>query len=263
MISVIIPAMNEEAHLGATLAYLRQHAPHPSAEIIVAEGGSADATADVARRWATVMHGHDSTRAALMNAGARVARGDVLFFLHADSVPPPDFVTLIRTALADPHAVGGAFDHQFSEPVFGLWVVSTIDRIRFRLTKNYYGDQGIFVRRAVFNQMRGFADRAIFEDLEFSSRMKRFGRTVLIPRPVRTSGRRFLNGGITKTFLWIVWLLALYTLRRDTERYAESYRKDNDRRAARTSLTAGFIPGNALGPQKGDRTLDRVGDLFP
>ena len=230
MISIIIPAKNEEAHLGATLAYLRQHAPHPSAEIIVAEGGSADTTADVARHWATVVHAHDSTRAALMNAGARVARGDVLFFLHADSVPPSDFLTLIQAALADPLAVGGAFDHQFSEPVFGLWVVSTIDRIRFRLTKNYYGDQGIFVRRAIFNQMGGFPDRAILEDLEFSSRMRRLGRTVLIPRPVRTSGRRFLNGGITKTFLWIVWLLALYTLRLDTERYAALYRKDNDRR---------------------------------
>jgi len=232
MISIIIPAKNEEAHLGATLAYLRQHAPHPSAEIIVAEGGSADATADVARRWTTVVHAHDSTRAALMNAGARVARGDVLFFLHADSVPPPDFLTLIQAALADPLAVGGAFDHQFSEPVFGLWVVSTIDRIRFRLTKNYYGDQGIFVRRAIFNQMGGFPDRAILEDLEFSSRMRRLGRTVLIPRPVRTSGRRFLNGGITKTFLWIVWLLALYTLRIDTERYAASYRKENDQPGA-------------------------------
>ncbi|HLC20747.1 MAG TPA: TIGR04283 family arsenosugar biosynthesis glycosyltransferase [Candidatus Methylomirabilis sp.] len=232
MISIIIPARNEEAHLGATLTYLRQHAPHPFAEIIVAEGGSADATAGVARHWATVVHGHDSTRAALMNAGARVARGDVFFFLHADSVPPPDFLTLIRTALADPRVGGGAFDHQFSEPVFGLWLVSTIDRIRFRLTKNYYGDQGIFVRRAVFDQIGGFPDRAILEDLEFSSRMKRLGRTVLIPRPVRTSGRRFLNGGITRTFLRIVWLLALYTLRIDTERYAASYRKENDRRGA-------------------------------
>jgi rSAM/selenodomain-associated transferase 2 len=230
MISIVVPARNEAAHLGATLAYLREHAPPTLAEVIVAEAGSLDATADVARRWATVVHGHDSTRAALMNAGARAARGDVLFFLHADSIPPPDFLALIRAALADPLAVGGAFDHQFTEPVLGLWLVSTIDRIRFRLTKNYYGDQGIFVRRAVFNKMGGFPDRAILEDLEFSRRMKRFGRTVLIPRPVRTSGRRFLNGGITRTFLWIVWLLALYTLRLDTERYAATYRTDNDRR---------------------------------
>lgn len=232
MISIVIPARNEAAHLGATLAYLREHVPPPLAEVIVAEGGSVDGTADLARRWATVIHGHDSTRAALMNVGARAARGDVLFFLHADSVPPPDFLALIRAALADPLAVGGAFDHQFSEPVFGLWVVSTIDRIRFRLTKNYYGDQGIFVRKDVFTQMGGFPDRAILEDLEFSRQMKRMGRTILIPRPVRTSGRRFLNGGITKTFLWIVWLLALHTLHIDTERYAPSYRKENDQRGA-------------------------------
>ncbi len=230
MVSIIIPAINEGAHLGATLAYLRKHARPNLAEIIVAEGESVDATADVARRWATVVQSTDSTRAALMNAGARVARGDTLFFLHADSLPPPDFLDLIEAALADPRAVGGAFDHQFIEPVFGLWMVSTIDRIRFRLTKNYYGDQGIFVRRPVFERMGGFPKRAILEDLEFSRRLKRIGRTVLIPKPVRTSGRRFLNGGITRTFLWIVWLLALYTLRIDTERYAAWYRKENDHR---------------------------------
>lgn len=232
MVSIIIPARNEEAHLGTTLAYLRKHATETLAEIIVAEGESVDATAGVARPWATVVHGLDSTRAALMNAGARAARGDVLFFLHADSLPPPDFLDLIRGALADPLAVGGAFDHQFIEPVFGLWVVSTIDRIRFRLTKNYYGDQGIFVRRTVFERMGGFPNRAILEDLEFSRRLKRIGRTVLIPSPVRTSGRRFLNRGIAWTFLLIVWLLARYTLRLDTERYAARYREENDRRHA-------------------------------
>ena len=232
VISIVIPAKNEEAHLGTTLAYLRKHAPETLAEIIVAEGESLATTAEVARPWAAVVHGPDSTRAALMNAGARAARGDVLFFLHADSLPPPDFLALIRAALADPLAVGGAFDHQFTEPILGLWLVSTIDRIRFRLTKNYYGDQGIFVRRTVFERMGGFPDRAILEDLEFSRRLKRIGRTVLIPKPVQTSGRRFLSGGITRTFLWIVWLLALYTLRIDTERYAAWYRKENDRREA-------------------------------
>ncbi len=232
MISIIIPARNEEAHLGATLAYLREHAPPTGAEIIVAEGGSVDATADVARHWASVVQGSDCTRAALMNAGARLARGDVLFFLHADSFPPPDFLELIRAALADPRVVGGAFDHQFIEPVFGLWMVSTIDRIRFRLTKNHWGDQGIFVRRSVFERMGGFPHRAILEDLEFSRRLKRIGLTVLIPKPVRTSGRRFLKGGITRTFLMIVWLLALYTLRIDTERYAARYRRENESREA-------------------------------
>lgn len=122
----------------------------------MAAGESLDATAEVARPWAAVVHGPDSTRAALVNAGARTARGDVLFFLHTDSLPPPDFLALIQAALADPLAVGGAFDHQFTEPILGLWLVSTIDRVRFHLTRNYYGDQGIFVRRAVFERMGGF-----------------------------------------------------------------------------------------------------------
>jgi rSAM/selenodomain-associated transferase 2 len=232
MISIIIPARNEERFLGATLAYLRENAPNDQAEIIVADGGSLDGTVNVARHWARVVHGQDSTRAALMNAGARSARGDVLFFLHADSFPPADFVALIRGALSDPRAVGGAFDHEFMEPVFGLRVVSTIDRIRFRLTRNRFGDQGIFVRREVFERMGGYPNMAILEDLEFCRRLKRVGRTVLIGKSVKTSGRRFLNGGITRTFLWIVCLLSLYRLGVDTERYAAQYRRDNERRGA-------------------------------
>ncbi|MFZ2447477.1 MAG: TIGR04283 family arsenosugar biosynthesis glycosyltransferase [Syntrophobacteraceae bacterium] len=229
MISIIIPARNEEAHLGRTLSHLRKCAP-ADAEIIVAEGGSQDRTADVARRWATVVHGSDCTRAALMNAGARAARGDVFFFLHADSFPPPGFSGMIREALSAPEVVGGAFEQQFIEPVFGLRVATAVDRLRYRLTKNYFGDQGIFVRRDAFKRAGGFPNKAILEDVAFCMSMRRTGRTVLIRRPLPTSGRRFLRGGIARTFLWIAVLLLRHRLGIDTERYAAAYRKENERR---------------------------------
>lgn len=228
MISIIIPARNEEAYLGKTLAYLKRCAPSDCAEIIVAEGGSTDCTVDVALPLATVVHSADCTRAGLMDAGARVARGDVLFFLHADSFPPLDFAALIQAAFATPSVAGGAFEQKFVEPDFGLRLVTILDRIRYRLTGNYFGDQGIFVRKNVFEQAGGFPDKGILEDLEFSRRMRHIGRTVLIRRPVMTSGRRFLAGGIARTFFWIAALLARHRLCLDIERYAPAYRKVNE-----------------------------------
>lgn len=230
MLSIIIPARNEANHIGTTLAHLCKQLQQENAEIIVAEGGSVDRTANVALSWATVIHGDEHTRAALMNVGAQAARGNVLFFLHADSFPPPEFQALISKALENPNVVGGAFDHRFIEPVPGLRIVSAIDRVRFRLTKNHFGDQGIFVRKDVFERAGGFPNRGILEDLEFCVQMRRFGRTILIRKPLLTSGRRFLNGGIAKTFLWIAILLARHRLGIDTERYASVYRKDNERR---------------------------------
>jgi hypothetical protein len=165
-----------------------------------------------------------------MNAGARVAGGDVLFFLHADSFPPSDFLALICAALVDLRVVGGAFEQQFIEPVIGLRMVSIINQIRYRLTKNYFSDQGIFVRKEIFDGVGGFPNRGILEDLEFCRCLTLIGRTVLIRRPVLTSGRRFLNNGIVRTFLWDGVLLARHRLGLDTERYAAIYRKENEYR---------------------------------
>ncbi len=229
-ISIIIPARNEEAQIGKTLAYLGKYAQADNVEIIVAEGGSEDCTAEVARSRAIVIHAGDCTRAGLMNAGASAATGDVFFFLHADSFPPPDFAALIYRALADKRVVGGAFEQQFIEPICGLRLTTAIDRLRYRLTGNYFGDQGIFVRKDIFHIIAGFPNRGILEDVEFCKRMREVGRTVLLPEPVLTSGRRFLNGGIFRTFLWIAILLLRHRLGIDTERYAWEYRRENAQR---------------------------------
>jgi glycosyltransferase involved in cell wall biosynthesis len=159
-----------------------------------------------------------------MNAGAAAARGDVLFFLHADSLAPADALVRIEAALADPRVAGGAFEHRFAERMWSLHAINLVNRLRYRLTHNWYGDQGIFVRAEVFRALGGYRPLRLMEDLDFSKRLKRHGRSVLVRAPLVTSGRRFLARGPWRTFFFIVWLLTLWTLGVDTERYAERWR---------------------------------------
>ena len=223
-VSIIIPVRNDAEALARTLDHLGHLPGMDTAEVIVAAAGNRQSTDLVVAERAQLLWPDGSTRATLMNAGATRARAAVLFFLHADSFPPPQAFELIRQALADERVIGGAFEHLFAEPVWSLRAITWINRLRYRLTHNYYGDQGIFVRTAVFRQMGGYRQLELMEDLDFTQRLKRIGRTVLIREPLHTSGRRFLARGPWRTFLFIVWLLLLHTLRCDTQRYAEHWR---------------------------------------
>lgn len=195
----------------------------------MAAAGDRAGTTRAAAGRARLLWPGGSTRAELMNAGATAARGDVLFFLHADSFPPADALARIAGALADARAVGGAFEHLFAEPDWSLRAITWINRVRYRLTRNYYGDQGLFVRAAVFRAIGGYRNLVLMEDLDFAQRLKRRGRSVLIRAPLLTSGRRFLERGPWRTFFFIVWLLALWTLGVDVQRYAERWRGPADR----------------------------------
>jgi rSAM/selenodomain-associated transferase 2 len=228
-LSIVIPVRNDAAALARTLGHLTALPGMDRAEVIVAAADAAAGTERAVAARARLLQPGGSTRARLMNAGAAAARGEVLFFVHADSFPPSDALTLIARALADPRAVGGAFEHLFAEPVWSLRAITWINRVRYRLTRNYYGDQGQFVRAAVFRALGGFRDLQLMEDLDFAQRLKRRGRSVLIRTPLVTSGRRFLARGPWRTFLFIVWLLGRWTLRLDTERYAEHWRGPADR----------------------------------
>jgi rSAM/selenodomain-associated transferase 2 len=228
-VSLIIPARNDAEALARTLDHLDAVAGREAIEVIVAAAGPPEDARAHDRARVLLLTPPGSTRAALMNAGAAVARGDVLWFLHADSRPPRDALALIARALADDRVVSGAFAHRFSEPGFSLAAISAINRARYRLTRNYYGDQGIFVRASVFRELHGYPDLALMEDLILSQRLKRRGRTALIAEPLYTSGRRFLARGPWRTFAFIVWLLALHTLGLDTQRYASRWRGPADR----------------------------------
>jgi len=223
-ISIVIPARNDTGALDRTLDHLEGVAEAEDVEIIVAAAGDPEGARRVTAGRARLLLPEGSTRARLMNAGAASARGDVLFFVHADSFPPVNAFEMICRALTDPRIIGGAFEHLFAEPGWSLRAITLINRIRYRLTRNYYGDQGIFVRAPVFRQIGGYRDLALMEDLDLSQRLKRAGRMALIRVPLLTSGRRFLARGPWTTFFFIVWLLLLHTLGLDTQRYAERWR---------------------------------------
>jgi rSAM/selenodomain-associated transferase 2 len=223
LVSIVIPARNDAAALARTLDHLAV-LPGPDREVIVAAAGDPEGTWRAVGTRARLLWPGGSTRAELMNAGAAHARGAVLFFLHADSRPPPDGLRRISEALEDPGVVGGAFEHRFEERDWSLRVITALNRVRYRLTRNYYGDQGLFVRAAVFRELGGYRPLRLLEDLDFSQRLKGRGRCTLIPTPLVTSGRRFRARGPWRTLGFIVWLLARWTLGLDTERYAERWR---------------------------------------
>ena len=171
-----------------------------------------------------------------MNAGAAAATGDVFFFLHADSLPPLNALKEIQTVLRDDAVLGGAFAHRFAEAVWSLRFISWLNRRRYFLTRNYYGDQGIFVRAPTFREMGGYRD-LFMEDLDFSRRLKKLGRTKIVPLPLITSGRRFITWGPWRALSFILWVLFLHSLRLDTQRYAGYWDAWGGRSLNRRNLT--------------------------
>ena len=196
MISVIIPALNEAESIVHTIDSVRQQ--DQEVEIIVVDGGSVDGTPEIARSHATVISSPRG-RAIQMNAGARHASGDVLLFLHSDSVLAPGALAQLQKTLENPpgtgRIVGGTFTSIFDVDNFWLRFYafcSTIDWLCFR-----YGDQGIFVRRSIFEAMGGYAEIPLMEDIDLMRRLPKYGRRFLIRHyPVTTSARRFLEHGV-------------------------------------------------------------------
>ena len=236
--SVVIPSRNDAPALQRTLDHLQATGVCADAEVIVAASGDPDGTRRAVAGRARLLWPPRSTRAALQNTGAAAATGAILFFLHADSLPPAGALRLIEAALADRSVVGGAFEQLFDEPGWSLRAITVLNRVRYRLTRNYYGDQGLFVRADVFRRLGRFRDWAVLEDLDLSQRLKRAGRTVLIRRPLRTSARRFIARGRWRTLVFIAWLLLLHTLRQDVQRYAERWRGPAETTPGRRATTS-------------------------
>jgi len=206
-ITVIVPALDEAARIGAALAAAR--APGVR-EIIVVDGGSRDDTARLARQYADVVLTAPRGRAVQMNAGAAIARGDVLLFLHADTHLPAGFETAVLTALADPGVIGGRFDVLLVPSTPLLALIGALMNLRSRLSGIATGDQAIFVRRTVFDEMGGFEPIPLMEDIAFTRALKRRGRIARLGVRVETSSRRWLANGPLRTVLLMWWLRLLY-----------------------------------------------------
>jgi rSAM/selenodomain-associated transferase 2 len=143
-----------------------------------------------------------------MNAGAQVASGDVFLFLHADTVLPANFVEVISRALACPAVVGGRFDVRLDSAGWIFRMIETLINFRSRLTHIATGDQGIFIRRAVFLQLGGYPEIPLMEDLELSKKMKQAGEVACLQERVITSARRWQRNGVLRTVL-LMWVLKL------------------------------------------------------
>jgi rSAM/selenodomain-associated transferase 2 len=212
-ISVIIPTLNEERTIIATLAHT---ATLGFDELIVVDGGSTDTTPTLLESyrlspqatglspvsWVTAPPG----RARQMNEGAKAGRGEVFLFLHADTRLPRNAKTVINAVMADQQMVGGRFDIQFDHPSMWRTMISTTMNWRSRLSGLATGDQALFVRRSIFEQMGGFADMPLMEDIEFSRRLKRKGTTAALTATVTTSFRRWEQQGPLQTIL-LMWAL--------------------------------------------------------
>jgi rSAM/selenodomain-associated transferase 2 len=206
-VSVIIPALNEADNIVACVSSVENQ--EGDFEIIVVDGGSKDGTPELVNSRAVVIAGRRG-RAAQMNEGARVATGGALLFLHADSALHPAALARLRRVLADSRIAGGTFTLRFDSNELLLGFYAAFTRLKFRYF--HFGDQGIFVRREVFERLGGYKEMPIMEDVDFLSRLRKEGRVALIDLPVTTSARRFLNRGPLRQQLLNIFLVACYLL---------------------------------------------------
>jgi rSAM/selenodomain-associated transferase 2 len=206
-LSIIVPVLNEAdiiADTLAALAPLRQR----GAEVIVADGGSRDATVDLARPAADRIIVAPRGRAAQMNAGAALARGDVLLFLHADTRLPGNADTLVLEGFKQSGRSWGRFDINIAGHSPLLAIVASAINFRSRLTGIATGDQAMFVSRDVFAEVGGFPDIALMEDVALSHTLKRVSRPLCLTAKVTTSGRRWEQHGVLRTIV-LMWRLRL------------------------------------------------------
>ncbi len=207
-VSVIIPALNEEQSIGATLAAMAH--VKGEFEVIVADGGSADGTIEIARRFGARVIASDRGRGTQMHNGAQAARGRTLLFLHADTMAPSDLVMrIIEVLYSDETILGGNFDIRFDgtsrAATFMTWLYPKLGNLGL-----CYGDSGIFVRASVYKEIGGFNSFPLFEDLDFIKRLKKRGRIIHLPIELVTSARRFEGRRFPFTFARWSMLQTLY-----------------------------------------------------
>lgn len=220
-LSIVVPVLNEAVGIAAALAALTS-LREAGADVIVVDGGSTDGTPDAARALANQVVSAPRGRASQMNAGAAVARGDVLLFLHADTWLPDRADTLIIAALRN-GKVWGRFDVRIEGRSAWLPVIATFMNWRSRLTGIATGDQAMFVTRAAFDAIGQFPDIPLMEDISLSRRLNRLSGPACIADRVTVSGRRWELRGVWRT-IFLMWRLRLrYYFGADPTRLAVEY----------------------------------------
>ena len=219
-ICVIIPVLNEAKVIERNLRDLNKNL---ITETIVSDGGSSDATVVIASRFAKVVYSNPC-RGTQMNFGAKAATCDILLFLHADTVLPDQWRDRILSLMANEGVVGGAFSLSIDSDRLSHRIIAAAANLRSRLTKLPYGDQGIFVKRSVFETIGGFKDIPIMEDVDLMRRLKKSGKVVILEDKVKTLARRWEKEGVVYTTIRNWLLLTLYYMGVTPERLYKLYK---------------------------------------
>lgn len=220
-ISVVIPVLNEADTIVHAIAPLQNC---EGVEILVVDGGSGDKTVELVESMGVQTLSVSGGRAAQLNAGAKAASGDILLFLHADTQLPENFDAIARETLEDPDTVAGAFELRVDANLRFMGAIERLVNWRSRFLQLPYGDQALFIRKAVFLDRGGFAPMPIMEDFEFSRRIRRQGKIAIAPAAVLTSGRRWQKLGVLRTTLINQLMVLGYFLGIPSDRLARWYR---------------------------------------
>lgn len=222
-VSFIIPTLNEETVIQKTLDCLQAERANGH-EIVLVDGGSQDQTIPLAREYVDHIIQSAAGRSVQMNRGATASQGDILCFLHADTLAPIDCAAVIEEAVTKTGRPWGRFDVRLSGSHSPLRVIETMINFRSRLSGIATGDQGIFVMRTFFEQIGGFPLMPLMEDIQFSKQAKAHSRPVCLSQRLVTSSRRWEQNGIFKT-VWLMWRLRLaFYLGADPHQLAQRYR---------------------------------------
>ncbi len=223
MISIIIPAFNEETKIGELLSFLKKHSEGQVSEIIVVDGGSSDNTVEVAEeKGAKVWESPVKGRANQMNFGAKKAGGEWLYFLHADTTPPPTFAADITEKIRAGFECG-CFRLSFDNSHPALRVYSWFTR--FDLDFFRFGDQSLFVRKALFSKINGFDGKLlVMEDQEIVKRLKNHAQFVILKKSVVTSARKYQRFGVFRLQFIFAIIVVLFYLKISQEVIAHFYK---------------------------------------
>ena len=220
MVSVIIPALNEEKYLGACLESLGA----AQCEVIVVDGGSTDNTVALAESFgAKVIRQGVANRGRQMNAGAAAAQGELLLFFHADSRLPPNGIESVISAMKDPAVIGGGFSLEFFPATLFYSGLAIGANIFCRMTRMIFGDRGMFIRADRFQELGRFPETAIMEDAALATTMRRAGKIVILPGMVATSARKYVHETKLQAVYRTIWAYTAYRLGVPAEKIKAGY----------------------------------------
>jgi len=192
-VSIIVPTLNEAQGLRDTLTQIQQLCPH---ELVVSDGGSDDNTLKIAKKFTEHVVSGPAGRALQMNAGAQIATGDIFIFLHADSRIERASYEKMLHSLKSSEKIGGAFSLCIDSDKWSLRLITRLANLRSKFFGMAYGDQAFFVKNSTFQQMNGFAEFPICEDIDFFKRLRKLGPVILLKEKSLTSPRRWMKEGI-------------------------------------------------------------------